>query len=57
MSLILLTGATDGIGRQTAIDLAKRGTTLLLHGRSAEKLERVAAEVDALREGAVVAIP
>ncbi|WP_163849565.1 SDR family NAD(P)-dependent oxidoreductase [Pseudooceanicola aestuarii] len=35
---ILITGATDGIGLLTARMLAKDGHTLLLHGRSAEKL-------------------
>ncbi len=56
MPLVLLTGATDGIGRQTAIDLAKRGASLLLHGRNAAKLEKVAAEVSAIREGAVAGV-
>lgn len=35
--VILVTGATDGIGKQTAIDLAKLGATVLLHGRSVER--------------------
>ncbi len=38
---ILLTGATDGIGLETAKQLASEGHVLLLHGRSEEKLERV----------------
>ncbi len=38
MKTILLTGATDGIGFETAKLLAKQGHTLLLHGRSDEKL-------------------
>jgi len=37
---ILLTGATDGIGLETAKRLAADGHTLLLHGRSEAKLER-----------------
>lgn len=35
---ILITGATDGIGLETVKILAGQGHTLLLHGRSAEKL-------------------
>lgn len=35
---ILITGATDGIGLETAKRLACEGHTLLLHGRNAEKL-------------------
>lgn len=39
---ILLTGATDGIGLETAKRLAEDGHSLLLHGRSAGKLGAVA---------------
>ena len=39
--VILLTGATDGIGLVTASKLAAQEHTLLIHGRNAEKLERV----------------
>ncbi len=35
---ILLTGATDGLGKVTALALARQGATVLLHGRSDEKL-------------------
>ena len=35
---ILITGATDGIGLETAKRLYSDGHTLLLHGRNAEKL-------------------
>jgi NAD(P)-dependent dehydrogenase (short-subunit alcohol dehydrogenase family) len=34
---VLLTGATDGLGRALATDLAGRGATLLLHGRDEER--------------------
>lgn len=36
---ILITGSTDGIGLETAKELALLGHKVLLHGRSAEKLE------------------
>lgn len=42
---ILITGATDGIGLLTAKKLSGQGNTVLLHGRSAEKLSAAAAEV------------
>jgi NAD(P)-dependent dehydrogenase (short-subunit alcohol dehydrogenase family) len=31
--IVLITGSTDGIGKQTALDLAQKGATLLVHGR------------------------
>ena len=46
---ILLTGATDGIGLETAKMLVAEGHTLLIHGRNAEKLAAV--------EKTLVAIP
>jgi NAD(P)-dependent dehydrogenase (short-subunit alcohol dehydrogenase family) len=46
--VILVTGATDGLGRAVATELAKRGATLLLHGRDETRLagtvERIRAE-------------
>nr|WP_298925891.1 SDR family NAD(P)-dependent oxidoreductase [uncultured Erythrobacter sp.] len=45
MATILITGATDGIGFETAKKLASRGYTLLLHGRSAEKLKTATAAI------------
>ena len=37
MPTALITGATDGLGRHVARDLAARGWTVLVHGRSAER--------------------
>lgn len=41
---ILITGSTDGIGKLAAIQLAKAGHTVYLHGRNPEKLAAVIAE-------------
>ncbi len=38
--MILITGATDGIGLETAKELAQRGHELVLHGRNEEKVHR-----------------
>ena len=42
---ILITGATDGIGRLTAQKLANDGHKVLLHGRSKARLEEVAEQI------------
>jgi NAD(P)-dependent dehydrogenase (short-subunit alcohol dehydrogenase family) len=46
---ILVTGATDGLGRALATALAGRGATVLPHGRDEERLEELAAELGAPR--------
>jgi NAD(P)-dependent dehydrogenase (short-subunit alcohol dehydrogenase family) len=43
--VILVTGATDGLGKQVAHDLAMRGATVLLHGRNREKGKAVLKEL------------
>lgn len=42
---ILITGATDGLGRLVAEHLADRGATLLLHGRNPQKGEALREEL------------
>jgi NAD(P)-dependent dehydrogenase (short-subunit alcohol dehydrogenase family) len=46
--VVLVTGATDGLGKAVATELAERGATLLLHGRDETRLadtaERIRAE-------------
>ena len=39
--VILLTGATDGIGRIAALRLAEMGATVLLHGRDPDKCRAI----------------
>lgn len=41
MKTVLVTGATDGIGRETARQLLQKGYKVLVHGRSLEKASRV----------------
>jgi NAD(P)-dependent dehydrogenase (short-subunit alcohol dehydrogenase family) len=45
--VILITGATDGLGRALADRLASHGARLILHGRDAERLATVADEIAA----------
>ncbi len=42
---ILITGATDGIGKQTALELARQGHHLLIHGRSPARGEETVQEI------------
>jgi NAD(P)-dependent dehydrogenase (short-subunit alcohol dehydrogenase family) len=47
MAVILVTGASDGLGRVVAADLAQRGHDVLIHGRDAGRTEEVAGEIGA----------
>lgn len=42
---ILITGSTDGIGKQTAIDLSNLGANVVIHGRSIEKARKATEEI------------
>jgi len=43
--VILITGATDGLGKAVAIELAREGASLLLHGRSDNKGQQTLEEI------------
>lgn len=45
---VLVTGATDGIGRETALALGRLGARVLIHGRDREKGQRAIADLESL---------
>lgn len=53
MTLIVITGATRGIGRAAAVDLARQGADVALVGRDPERVAAVAQEARAAGDGAV----
>jgi retinol dehydrogenase-12 len=54
VTLVLLTGATRGIGRAATIDIARAGAEVALVGRDAERVRAVAREAQAAGGGAPV---
>jgi len=42
---ILITGATDGLGKHISLELARGGATVLLHGRNPERCEAALGEL------------
>jgi len=42
---VLITGSTDGIGKQTALELAELGAGVILHGREEAKVKPVLKEI------------
>jgi NAD(P)-dependent dehydrogenase (short-subunit alcohol dehydrogenase family) len=45
-STALVTGATSGIGREIALELAARGAEVVVHGRSAERGAKTVCEIE-----------
>ncbi|NNH69187.1 SDR family NAD(P)-dependent oxidoreductase [Nocardia uniformis] len=56
MRMILITGATSGVGRAAALQLGEQGHHLVLVGRSPDRLATTAAAVRAAGAGAVDAL-
>jgi len=44
--VVLVTGATDGVGRETALALARLGATVVAHGRSPSKARSLERDLD-----------
>jgi retinol dehydrogenase-12 len=53
--VVVVTGSSDGIGLETARQLAARGARVILHGRNADKLQVAVAKVRAVADDAVLA--
>ena len=52
--IILITGATDGIGLETAKALTQQGHHLLIHGRNPAKVSKVVTALSRLSKSAVI---
>jgi len=42
---VLITGSTDGIGKQTALDLARMGANVIIHGRNPQRVQTAREEI------------
>jgi short-subunit dehydrogenase len=56
VTVVVLTGATRGIGRAAAIELARRGADVVLVGRDAERVKSVAEEAESQNNTPVAVI-
>lgn len=45
MKTILITGSTDGIGKQTAYDLAKKGHEIIVHGKDEARGNKIVSDI------------
>ncbi len=44
--IVLVTGSTDGVGREVALELGAEGAHVIVHGRNAQRGQEVVAEVE-----------
>lgn len=44
-NVILITGSTDGIGRQAALELAATGATIIVHGREHDRGRKTVTDI------------
>ena len=49
-SVVLVTGATDGIGKETALELARLGARVIVHGRSEARVAAAYQELESVSE-------
>ncbi|HYP76575.1 MAG TPA: SDR family NAD(P)-dependent oxidoreductase [Polyangiaceae bacterium] len=49
-SVVLVTGATDGIGKETALELARLGARVIIHGRSEARASAAYRELESVSE-------
>jgi NAD(P)-dependent dehydrogenase (short-subunit alcohol dehydrogenase family) len=54
MKTILITGSTDGIGLETALELAANGHEVILHGRNATRVQRACHTIQQAAPNAVL---
>jgi NAD(P)-dependent dehydrogenase (short-subunit alcohol dehydrogenase family) len=52
----VITGATSGIGRETALEFAKAGASVVIAGRRKERLNKLAVEIDAAGSKALAVV-
>jgi len=54
--VVAITGANSGIGKETALDLAKRGARLILLCRNVEKAQRAAEDIKKAHNGTQIVV-
>ena len=55
--MVVITGGNTGIGYETALDLAKRGATIIMGCRNVKKADTAAENIRTMTRGTVHVIP